>query len=55
MSSAASRAGAARGGRLGEQSLTWAVLTYLAEPGDPALGALLKICEPAEVLVAVAL
>ena len=27
-----------------------AALTYLAEPGDPALGALLEVCEPAEVL-----
>ena len=30
-----------------------AALTYLAEPGDPALGALLEVCEPAEVLAAV--
>ena len=30
-----------------------AALTYLAEPGDPALGALLKVCEPAEVLAAI--
>ncbi|MGH3153441.1 MAG: DNA-processing protein DprA, partial [Streptosporangiaceae bacterium] len=28
-------------------------LTYLAEPGDPALGALLEVCEPAEVLAAI--
>ena len=40
-------------GRLGEQSLARAALTYLAEPSDPALGALLGICEPAEVLAAV--
>ncbi len=40
-------------GRLGEQSLARAALTYLAEPSDPALGALLEICEPAEVLAAV--
>jgi len=53
MSPAAPRAGAARGGRLGEQSLARAALTYLAEPGDPALGALLGICEPAEVLAAI--
>jgi DNA processing protein len=39
--------------RLGEQSLARAALTYLAEPGDPALGALLEICEPAEILAAV--
>jgi DNA processing protein len=39
--------------RLGEQRLARAALTYLAEPGDPALGALLGICEPAEVLAAI--
>ena len=38
--------------RLGEQHLARAALTYLAEPGDPALGALLEIYEPAEVLAA---
>ena len=49
----------ARGGavslmaRLSEQALARAALTYLAEPGDPALGALLEICEPAEVLAAI--
>ena len=26
--------------------LARAALTYLAEPGDPALGALLEVCEP---------
>ena len=40
-------------GRLDEQRLARAALTYLAEPGDPALGALLAICEPAEVLAAI--
>jgi DNA processing protein len=40
-------------GQLGEQELARAALTYLAEPGDPALGALLEICEPAEVLAAI--
>jgi DNA processing protein len=35
---------------LDEQKLARAALTYLAEPGDPALGALLAICDPAEVL-----
>jgi DNA processing protein len=40
-------------GRLGEQRLARAALTYLAEPGDPALGALLEICEPAEIMAAV--
>jgi DNA processing protein len=30
-----------------------AALTYLAEPGDPALGALLEVCEPTEVLAAI--
>ena len=36
-----------------EEKLARAALTYLAEPGDPALGALLAICEPAEVLAAI--
>jgi len=35
------------------QALARAALTYLAEPGDPALGALLEVCEPAEVLAAI--
>ncbi|HEY6312629.1 MAG TPA: DNA-processing protein DprA [Streptosporangiaceae bacterium] len=39
--------------RLGEQHLARAALTYLAEPGDPALGALLEICDAAEVLAAI--
>ena len=39
--------------RLSQQALARAALTYLAEPGDPALGALLEICEPAEVLAAI--
>jgi DNA processing protein len=39
--------------RPGEQSLARAALTYLAEPGDPALGALLAICDPAEVLATI--
>jgi DNA processing protein len=34
-------------------TLARAALTYLAEPGDPALGALLGICEPAEVVAAI--
>ena len=38
---------------LGEQRLARAGLTYLAEPGDPALGALLALCEPAEVVAAI--
>ena len=38
---------------LGEQRLARAALTYLAEPGDPALGALLARCEPAEVVAAI--
>jgi DNA processing protein len=41
------------GRRLGPQALARAALTYLAEPGDPVLGALLEICEPAEVLAAI--
>jgi len=36
-----------------EQRLARAALTHLAEPGDPALGALLALCEPAEVLAAI--
>jgi DNA processing protein len=39
--------------RLSEQHLARAALTYLAEPGDPALGALLEVCEPAEILAAI--
>lgn len=39
--------------RLGDPKLARAALSYLAEPGDPALGALLSICEPAEVLAAI--
>ena len=39
--------------RLSEEKLARAALTYLAEPGDPALGALLGICSPAEVLDAI--
>jgi DNA processing protein len=35
------------------QALARASLTYLAEPGDPALGALLEACEPAEVVAAI--
>jgi DNA processing protein len=35
------------------ERLARAALTYLAEPGDPALGALLAICEPAELLAAI--
>jgi DNA processing protein len=38
---------------LSEEKLARAALAYLAEPGDPALGALLGICEPAEVLAAI--
>jgi DNA processing protein len=37
----------------GEERLARAALTYLAEPGDPALGALLTIFEPAELLAAI--
>jgi hypothetical protein len=38
---------------LSERTLARAGLTYLAEPGDPALGALLGICEPEEILAAI--
>jgi DNA processing protein len=44
---------AGRTARLSERSLARAALTFLAEPGDPALGALLGFCEPAEVLAAI--
>jgi DNA processing protein len=44
---------APRTGPPGDQELARAALTYLAEPGDPALGALLEICEPAEILAAI--
>jgi len=36
-----------------QERLARAALTYLAEPGDPALGALLGICTPTEVLAAI--
>jgi len=39
--------------RLDPQTLARAALTYLAEPADPALGALLEVCEPAEILAAI--
>jgi DNA processing protein len=39
--------------KLSQEKLARAALTYLAEPADPALGALLAICEPAEVLAAI--
>jgi DNA processing protein len=38
---------------LSEDHLARAALTYLAEPGDSALGAMLGICEPAEVVAAI--
>ncbi len=38
---------------LGAPVLARAALTYLAEPGDPALGALLEVCEPAEILASI--
>jgi DNA processing protein len=44
---------APRAGPFGEQELARAALTFLAEPGDPALGSLLEICEPAEILAAI--
>ena len=39
--------------RPGTDSLARAALAHLAEPGDAALGALLRICEPAEILAAI--
>jgi DNA processing protein len=50
---AAPPAQAPRTARLDEHSLARAALTYLAEPADPALGALLEICEPTEILAAI--
>jgi DNA processing protein len=38
---------------LSGRTLARAGLTYLAEPGDPALGALLGICTPEEIVAAV--
>src|ERR1022692_4953593 len=38
---------------LSERTRARAGLTYLAEPGDPALGALLGICTPEEILAAI--
>jgi DNA processing protein len=38
---------------LGEERMARAALSYLAEPADPALGALLTICDPADVLAAI--
>ncbi len=40
-------------GQLSAARLARAALTYLAEPGDPALGALLGICEPDEIVAAI--
>jgi DNA processing protein len=44
---------APRPAALSPATLARAALTYLAEPGDPALGALLGICEPAEAVAAI--
>ncbi len=44
--------GAPLASQLSAARLARAALTYLAEPGDPALGALLAICEPDEILAA---
>jgi DNA processing protein len=35
-----------------EERLARAALTYAAEPGDPAMGALLRSCAPAEIVTA---
>jgi DNA processing protein len=45
--------GATTATQLDKQKLARAALTYLAEPGDPALGALLGLCDPVEVLAAI--
>ena len=39
---------------LDQQRVARAVLTYLAEPGDPVLAALLDVTEPASIVAAVA-
>jgi DNA processing protein len=44
---------ASQAAELGERALARAGLTYLAEPGDPALGALLGICTPEEIMAAI--
>ena len=36
----------------GEERLARAALTYVAEPGDPVMGALLRSCAPAEIVTA---
>jgi len=36
----------------GEERLARAALTYVAEPGDPVMGALLRRCAPAEIVTA---
>jgi DNA processing protein len=36
----------------GEERLARAALTYVAEPGDPVMGALLRTCAPAEIVAA---
>jgi DNA processing protein len=36
----------------GEERLARAALTYVAEPGDPIMGALLRTCAPAEIVAA---
>jgi DNA processing protein len=36
----------------GEQRLARAALTYVAEPGDPVMGALLRTCAPEEIVAA---
>jgi DNA processing protein len=53
VSGALRSSGQASPGPPGEVRLARAALTYLAEPGDPALGALLAVCDPAEVLAAI--
>jgi hypothetical protein len=36
----------------GEERLARAALTYVAEPGDPVMGAQLRSCAPAEIVTA---
>jgi len=40
-------------GRVGPERQARVMLSFLAEPGEPALGALLRVCTPAEIVAAV--
>ena len=40
-------------GRVGPDRQARVMLSFLAEPGEPVLGALLRVCTPAEIAAAV--